>query len=142
MRAAELVTALDESGFVYISPLKSDGQESTCHAEVWFAHLDRSVVLITGAERWKARAVSKGLDRARIWVGDRGRWKQLIGRNAGFRKAPHFDARVERVQDEKLLERMLAVFDEKYPEEIADWRDRMRSGFRDGTRHLLRYTPI
>ena len=28
---------LEKSGFVYVSPLQTDGSESTCHGEVWFA---------------------------------------------------------------------------------------------------------
>ncbi len=55
---AALRTALDKSGFVYVSPLKSDGSESTCHAEVWFGHIDGAVVLITAATTWKARALA------------------------------------------------------------------------------------
>ncbi len=140
-RAAEFESALDESGFVYVSPLRSNGRESACHAEVWFAWLDGSVVLITGSERWKARALVRGLDRARIWVGDHGRWKKLVGRNEAFRQAPTFDARAEAVKDEALLERMLSVYDRKYPDEIGSWRDKMRNGMRDGTRTLIRYTP-
>ena len=142
VRAAELETALEKSGFVYVSPLRSDGGESTCHAEVWFAWLDDSVVLITGSERWKARALARGLDRARIWVGDHGRWKKLVGHSDAFRQAPSFDARAKPVKDEALLERMLAVYEKKYPDEIASWRDKMRTGFRDGTRTLIRYTPL
>ena len=69
--------ALKQSGLVYISPLRADGSESTCHGEVWFAWLDGSVVIITGRDRWKARAVARGLDGARLWVGDHGPWKRL-----------------------------------------------------------------
>ena len=139
--AIDLTKALDESGFVYVSPLRSDGAESTCHGEVWFGHFDGAVVLITGAGAWKSRALQRGLDRARIWVGDHGRWKRLIGRNEEFRKAPVFDARAEAVKDEALLERLLALYDRKYPEEIGSWRDKMRDGFHDGSRVLIRYTP-
>ncbi len=142
VRAAELERALEESGFVYVSPLRSDGAESTCHGEVWYGWIDGSVVLITGSERWKARSVRKGLDRARIWVGDHGRWKKLIGTNEEFRKAPRFDARAEIVKDDALLDRLLAIYEKKYPEEIADWRDRMRQGYADGSRVLVRYRPI
>ncbi len=141
-RAAELETALGESGFVYVSPLRSNGSESACHAEVWFAWLDSSVVLITGSERWKARALVRGLDRARIWVGDHGRWKRLVGRNEEFRKAKSFEARAEAVKDDALLDRLLARFEEKYPDEIGSWRDKMRSGYLDGSRVLIRYAPV
>ena len=137
----DTLSALDGSNLVYVSPLRSDGEESTCHGEVWYGWIDDSVVLITGSERWKARSVKRGLDRARIWVGDHGRWKKMIGKNEAFRKAPSFDATASIVKDEALLERLLAIYDKKYPEEIAEWRDKMRSGFHDGSRALIRYVP-
>ena len=93
-------------------------------------------------ETWKARSLKTGLDRARIWVGDYGRWKRFLGHNEDFRKGPSFDARARATRDEKLLDRLLASYETKYPEEIADWRDKMRSGFRDGTRVLIRYKPV
>jgi hypothetical protein len=133
--------ALEKSGFVYVSPLRSNGAESTCHGEVWFAYLDGAVVLNTTATTWKARAVKKGLDRARIWVGDHGRWKTVMGRDEAFRAAPSFDARAEMVNDAALLDRLLAAYETKYPAEIASWRDKMRAGFHDGSRVLIRYTP-
>lgn len=140
---APLESALETSPFVYVSPLKQDGEESTCHAEVWYAWLDGAVVLNTGSERWKARSVRRGLDRARLWVGDHGRWKGLLGTNEDFRKAPSFDAAASLVpDDEALLERVLAVYGEKYPAEIGKWRDKMRQGYRDGTRILVRYEPV
>ena len=138
-RAAQLESALASSSFVYVSPLRSDGNESRCHAEVWYGWIDGAVVLITGRDRWKARAVARGLDRARIWVGDYGRWKRPIGHDESFRKGPSFVARAERVGDAALLDRLLAIYDEKYPDEIGRWQDRMRNGFADGSRVLIRY---
>jgi hypothetical protein len=140
-RAAELASALERSPLVYISPLRSDGSESVCHGEVWYAWLDGAVVIITGSERWKARALTKGLDRARLWVGDHGPWKRMLGKNEAFRQAPSFEARAERVKDDALLERLLATFERKYPNEIASWRERMRAGYADGSRVLIRYAP-
>ena len=133
---------LSESPFVYVSPLRSNGEESTCHAELWYGWLDDAVVVIVASDRWKARSIAQGLDRARIWVGDHGRWKTWYGgTNDDFRQAPHFDARGERVRDEALLERLLALYERKYPDEIAAWRGPMRSGYADGSRVLLRYVP-
>jgi hypothetical protein len=134
---------LEKSPFVYISPLLSNGQESSCHAELWFAWLDDSVVVNVAGDRWKATALSRGLDRARVWVGDHGRWKGMLGsRNEDFRGAPHFDASVERVDDTNTLDRLLATYEKKYPDEIASWRDPMRSGVADGSRVLLRYRSV
>ena len=134
---------LENSPFVYISPLRADGGESTCHGEVWYGWIDGAVVINTAPSTWKSRALAKGRDRARIWVGDHGRWKQMIGRNEDFRGAPHFDARVESVKGgDQLLDRLLVVYERKYPREIANWRDKMRAGYRSGERLLLRYTPL
>ena len=137
----ELASALATSPFVYISPLRANGAESTCHAEVWFAWLDGAVLIITATSGWKARAAAHGLERARLWVGDHGRWKTLGVRSDAFRAAPSFVARAAASKDTALLERVLATYDRKYPAEIGTWRERMRSGFADGTRVLLRYVP-
>jgi hypothetical protein len=137
-----LTQALEKSPFVYVSPLRSDGSESRCHGEVWYAWLDGSVVINTRSETWKARAVAAGLDRARIWVGDYGRWKgRLGGVNDAFRKGPDFLARAEASRDSALGERVLAAYARKYPDEIDDWRERMRQGLADGSRLLIRYRP-
>ncbi|MCG8588268.1 MAG: hypothetical protein MJE66_03180 [Proteobacteria bacterium] len=136
------VEALRSSPYVYVSPLRSDGGESKCHGEVWYGWLDGSVVCTVAHDRWKARAIRRGLDRARIWVGDHGRWKGLTSNNEAFRQAPHFDAKAELVgQDKGLLERLLVEYERKYPQEIGRWRDRMRQGQADGSRVLVRYTP-
>jgi hypothetical protein len=140
--APALASALETSPYAYVSPLRSDGSESACHGEVWFAWLDGAVVTTTGPDRWKARALDRGLDRARIWVGDHGRWKQLGGRNEAFRKGPSFEARALRVGDAGLLERVLAVYETKYPEEIGRWRERMREEVASGKRVILRYVPL
>jgi hypothetical protein len=132
---------LASSPYVYISPLKSDGEESRCHGEVWYAWLDGAVVVTVAADRWKARALKSGLDRARVWVGDHGRWKGVLSNNEDFRQAPSFVARAEQVKEEQVLEQLLAAYEKKYPKEIERWRDRMRSGYHDGSRILIRYVP-
>jgi hypothetical protein len=133
---------LESSPFVYISPIKNDGKESICHAEVWFAWLDDSVIITVAADRWKARALRRGLDKARIWVGAHGRWKTgLGGRNEAFRDAPNFIAHAEQVQDKATIDRLLEVYGRKYPGEIDKWRDAMHSGNADGSRIMIRYRP-
>jgi hypothetical protein len=137
------VALLEKSPFVYISPLLANGDESTCHAEVWFGWLDDAVVVTVAADRWKARALSRGLDRARIWVGNHGRWKTMLGgRNEDFRSAPNFVAEAEKIEEPATIDRLLAIYDEKYPHEIASWRDRMKSGNADGSRIMIRYRPV
>lgn len=142
-RAAELDQTLATSRYVYISPLLGNGQESTCHGEVWYGWIDGGVVIITGSDRWKARAIDRELDKARIWVGDYGRWKKVVGRNEAFRQAPHFEAKGALVPNApELLDRLMATFERKYPDEIGRWRDKMRTGYLDGSRVLVRYKPV
>jgi len=135
-------TALAASPYVYVSPLRSDGSESRCHGEVWFGWIDGAVLVNTSPDRWKAVAVSRGLDRARIWVGDFGRWKQVIGKNEAFRDGPSFDARAELATEAGLIDVLLEQYDRKYPAEIATWRDKMKQGVADGSRVLIRYRPL
>ena len=133
---------LTDSEFVYISPLKTDGSESTCHGEVWYGWLDGAVVIVTSKDSWKARSLAKGLGSARVWVGNHGRWKGNLGsRNEEFRKAPSFDAKLERSKDEALLDELMALYRSKYPAEIAKWEPRFRDGFASGERVMLRYLP-
>ncbi len=141
--AADLKSALEKSPYVYVSPLKGDGAESTCHGEVWYGWQDGGVLLVTSKESWKARAVARGLDRARLWVGDHGRWKGAVyGTNEDFRKAPRFDAKVSVSKDADAFAKLMASYAGKYGTPFTSkWKPRMEEGFADGSRVLLRYEP-
>jgi len=139
--ASDLERSLATSPFVYVSPLRADGAESACHGEVWYGWLDGAVVITTRTTTWKARSLARGLDRARVWVGDYGRWKRALGRNEAFRAGPSFVASASTVEDARLLDRLLELYAGKYPDEIGKWRDRMRQGYADGSRILIRYRP-
>jgi len=140
----ETIRLLDTSKFIYVSPLRKNGAESTCHGEVWYAWLDDTVVLNTRRGTWKVRSLEKGLDRVRIWVGDYGRWKPGIGseRSEAFRKAPSFNARASFETDRKVLDRLIALYEKKYEGEFDRWREDMQAGFFSGQRKLIRYTPV
>jgi hypothetical protein len=134
---------LASSPYVYISPLRKDGSESTCHAEIWFAWIDGAVIVNTRPQGWRARSVAGGLDRARIWVGDHGRWKSRLGPdNEAFRSAPSFEARGRLEKDKALLEKQIAAYGKKYGADFDRWRDEMRDGIDKGTRILIRYEPV
>ncbi len=139
---AATLSALESSSFVYVSPLRRDGRESTCHGEVWYGWLDGAVVLTTSHTSWKARSLARGDDRARLWVGSYGRWKGMLGTSDAFRAGPSFDARVSASKDAALFDRLMTVYEKKYASEFSGWRDRMRSGYASGDRVLLRYAPL
>jgi hypothetical protein len=136
-----LEKALKESPYVYICPLRSNGEESRCHSEVWYGWVDGAVVVITATKSWKTRAMIRGLTRTRIWVGDYGRVKKIMGSNEAFRAGPSFMARAELVKSAAMIGRLLGVYDKKYPEEIKSWRGPMRAGLADGSRLMIRYVP-
>lgn len=131
--------ALAASPLVYVSPLKKDGSESTCHGEVWFVQDGADALVVTAADRWKARSLRDGRGRARLWVGDFGVWTSA---GEKYRSAPTFVAAVSLDADPAVRERALAAFGGKYAAEWGKWGPRFRDGLADGSRVLLRYAPI
>jgi len=131
--------ALRESPYVYVSPLHRDGSESSCHGEVWYFVDDGDVVLYTARDRWKARAIRTGRDRARIWVGDYGTWQTPLQR---FREGPSFVARAGFEERPEVFERLMEAYARRYPEEWDSWRPRFRKGWEEKTRVMIRYTPV
>ena len=130
--------ALAESSLIYLSPLRSNGAESSCHGEVWFVRDGAELLVVTTRDRWKALAVRRGLDRARIWVGEFGQWKKSDGR---FKTGPTFLAKASFDAKDSPIEEVLDAFGAKYPTEWEKWASRFREGLADGSRVLIRYRP-
>jgi hypothetical protein len=130
--------ALAESRLVYVSPLLASGAESTCHGEVWFVEDGTDVLVVTGSDRWKAKAIASGRSGARLWVGDFGVWKEADGK---YLSAPSFDAKASVVTDALVHERVLASFGKKYPDEWGKWGPRFKDGLADESRVMIRYAP-
>lgn len=127
------------SPLIYVSPLRSDGSESVCHAEVWFVPDGADLLVVTTHDRWRAVAVRRGLDRARIWVGDFGPWAKS---NGAFKSGPTFLANGVLVsKDAPEVERALKAFGAKYPDDWEKYGPRFRNGLEDGSRVMLRYRP-
>jgi hypothetical protein len=133
--------AIGKSKLIYITPIKSDGKESSCHAEVWFYADGADLLVVTKEELWRSQAVKRGLDRARIWVGDHGVWKRS---NDAFRDSPSFLAQAEHISsDAKAVGRTLKGMGPKYAGEgWGTYGPRFEKGLADGSRVLLRYRPI
>ena len=130
--------ALGTSNVIYITPLKQDGSESTCHAEVWFVYDSGAIYVVTSSEAWRARAVGLGLTQARMWVGEFGTWKSA---KEAYRKAPQLSASGSLIDDAAAHVQALALFGKKYSSEWSDWGPKFKNGLADGSRVMLRYTP-
>ncbi|MEE3332379.1 MAG: hypothetical protein VX246_16040 [Myxococcota bacterium] len=134
-------SAVAESPLIYLSPICSDGKESACQAEVWFGSDADELFIVTAEDGWKSQAVKRGLDKARIWVGDFGPWKSSKDR---YKSAPTFLANSALVakDDSATIERVLAIMGKKYPKQWGKWEPRFRKGLSDGSRVMLRYRPV
>lgn len=131
--------AIATSDLIYVTPLKSNGEESRCQSEIWFVPVDDDLYVCTGSNSWRARAVKKGVDRARIWVGDLGNWRRT---NSKYKSLPQLEARANVVDDPDHQEKVLRRFGEKYTREWDTYGPRFRNGLADGSRTMIRYRPV
>lgn len=138
--ASEAAIASDKlrtSRLVYLTPIKSNGEESRCKAEIWFAHDAGNVYVVTPPDAWRAQAVRQGLTRARIWVGDFGVWTRSGG---AFRDAPEFMATAAIETDAAVHASILEVMGGKYADSgWSRWGPRFEKGLADGSRVMIRY---
>lgn len=137
-RTATAPASLETSTLIYITPLKTNGSESKCQAEVWFVHDNGNAYVVTAKDAWRARAVSKGLTTARVWVGEHGVWSE----NKDYLQAPNFVANVAIVADTAEHARILQVFGAKYTREWGLWGPRFKEGLASGERVLLQYRTV
>jgi len=127
-----------ESHLIYISPFKSDGALSRCQAEVWYVQDGADMYVVTASNAWRARAISRGLQRTQVWVGDVGQWQRSGGR---YKNLPALQASGSRIDDAVEQVRLLEKFGAKYSDEWGTWGPRFRNGLADGSRVMLRYQP-
>ena len=132
------VAALDKSALIYLTPILANGNESSCHGEVWFVHHDSEIFVVTQSDAWRAEAIRKGLSSAAIWIGEFGVWKRAKDK---FRSAPYLriSGRIE--NDTAVHTTLLGKFGAKYADEWSSWGPRFTNGLADGTRVMLRYKP-
>ena len=130
------VAALGKSTLIYLTPLLSGGGESRCQGEVWFVHHNGEIFVVTPHSAWRAQAVSKGLRRARIWVGEFGAWKRA---KESYRSAPSLEIEGRLETDATVHSEVLGKFGSKYVSEWDSWGPRFRDGLAEGSRVLLRY---
>ena len=136
---ADVATGLAESALIYITPLKQDGTESSCQAEVWFQLHDGAMYVVTSNKAWRSVAIGKGLSSARVWVGDVGQWKSADGK---YKALPVVTTQAAIVGDKAVQATVLAKMGAKYSAEWGTWGPRFNDGLADGSRVMLRYTPV
>ena len=133
---SDALTALKTSPLIYLSPIVSNGQQSRCHAEVWFMYLKGEIFVVTWSEKWKAEAMRRGFRRAKIWVGDFGPWKSA---NVRYLSAPSLNIEGQFETDSSVQEPLLLEFAHKYKNEWRFWDQKVRDGLANGDWVMLRY---
>lgn len=124
--SAEIKTALASSTYVYIASTRKNGTLGKA-AEIWFLYHDGAVYVGTPPTSWRARRIKAGRTQAKIWVGKP--------------DGPSFTATGAIVNDPQAQQAMLETYAKKYPDGWSKFEDKFRSGFKDGTRVLIKYTP-
>ena len=128
-----------ESHLIYLSPLKSDGSLSRCQAEVWYVQSEEDMYVVTDSSAWRAQAPTRGLTRTQVWVGDVGVWSRSGGK---YKDLPSVTAEAQLVADPVAHARLLERFGTKYSSEWGTWGPRFKNGLADGSRVMLRYSPV
>ena len=135
--AQDAETGLETSGLIYVTPLRSSGQESRCKAEIWFAYHDGACFVVTPPDAWRARAVAQGLTRARLWVGEFGIWTDA---DDAFRQAPELMATASMETDPGVHATVLEIMGGKYADDgWRRWGPEFQAGLQDGARVMIRY---
>lgn len=124
--SAEIKTALTASKYVYIASTRKNGSLSK-PAEIWFLYHQGAVYVGTPPTSWRARRIKAGHTQAKIWVGKT--------------DGPSFMATGAIVSDPGAQQAMLEAYAKKYPDGWSKFEEKFRSGFKDGTRVLIKYTP-
>lgn len=132
------IAALDQSALIYLTPILANGNESTCHGEVWFVHHENEIFVVTQSDAWRAEAIRKGLSSAAIWIGEFGVWKRAKDK---FRSAPYLRISGSLENDPTVHAALLDKFGAKYSDEWSSWGPRFKNGLADGSRVMLRYKP-
>ena len=130
--------AAETSPLIYLTPIQSNGAESRCQAEIWFASFGGAMFVVTATEAWRAQAIRQGLTQARIWVGDVGMWQRADG---GYKALPMVGATASIETDAAVQGQVLEVMGGKYSDGWDTWGPRFRNGLADGSRVMLKYEP-
>ena len=130
--------AAEASPLIYLTPIQSNGAESRCQAEIWFASVGGAMYVVTAADAWRAEAIRQGLTGARIWVGDVGSWHGADGK---WKALPSLSATASIETDAAVQGQVLEAMGGKYSDEWGTWGPRFRNGLADGSRVMLKYAP-
>ncbi len=124
--SAEIKSALTSSKYVYIASTRKNGTLSK-PAEIWFLYHDGAVYVGTPPTTWRARRIKAGRTTAKIWVGKP--------------DGPSFMATGAIVNEPAVYPVMFETYAKKYAGDWSKFEDKFRTGFKDGSRVLIKFVP-
>jgi len=125
--APEVVRALEQSPYVYVSTQRKDGSFSPA-AEIWFMWDQGAVWMASPITAWRVKRIKAGRPSARIFVGKKD--GPMLIANGSF------------VRDPAAYERLFTTYAKKYPDGWPRYEAKFREGLKDGSRVLMRYHVI
>ena len=131
----EIPEELLTSKLIYLTPIKSDGEESKCQGEVWFVYLDSTIYVTTATDAWRAEAIRKDLKQTRIWIGEYGQWTRAKEK---YKEAPELMLEGSIFDDKEKIPEILDAFNDKYPGE-GQYPRVFKDEIEDEKRVVLKY---
>ncbi|MBL4681564.1 MAG: hypothetical protein JKY88_12685 [Pseudomonadales bacterium] len=135
--SAEISAQLQSSDLIYLTPIQTNGKESSCQSEIWYVWDGVDIYVCTKSKSWRAKAPKLGLERTRIWVGDLGIWTK-----ADYKNLPRISAISSISSDPVTHRKVLEMFGEKYPLGWLRWGSVFKKELANGERSLVRYRPL
>ena len=124
--APAIQAELTRSTYVYIATTRKNGSLGKA-AEIWFLYHNGAVYVASPPTAWRVRRIKAGRPQAKI----------AVGKPDG----PFFMATGAVVTEPEMYPILLETYAKKYPDGWPRFEEKFRSGFKDGSRVLIKYTP-
>ncbi len=124
--APALQAELAQSTYVYIATARKNGSLGKA-AEIWFMYRNGAVYVASPPTAWRVRRIKAGRPQAKITVG------KPDGQS--------FMATGAVVNEPETYPILFETYAKKYPDGWPRFEEKVRSGLKDGSRVLIKYTP-
>jgi hypothetical protein len=117
---------LANSKYIYVATTRKSGALGK-PAEIWFLYHNGAVYVASPPTTWRVRRIKAGRTQARI----------AVGKPDG----PAFMATGAVANEPDVYPVLFATYAKKYGGDWTKYEDKFRTGLKDGSRVLIKYTP-